>query len=200
MSFETGGRRRVVAASVALAACAAGLLVALPVAAAARVELPLPVLLLAVLAAILVLVAVGALSFLFLRRRLAAPLVELAEAGGRLALGRFDTPVPHVGAAGSVGELARALEVLRKGASQNESRRWVKSHLAEISAALQPAETFADLAQWFLSCLAAPLRVGCGSLYLCEGEPPALRLAGGYALPASVEPGRTLRLGEGLVG
>ena len=72
MSFEMGGRRRVVAASVALAACAAGLLVALPVAAAARVELPLPVLLLAVLAAILVLVAIGALSFLFLRRRLAA--------------------------------------------------------------------------------------------------------------------------------
>ena len=198
MSGKTMGRRGRMAAIAALGSCAAGLLVALPVAAAADAGRGFPFLLLA--AATIALCGALALLAFLLRRRLSAPLVELAEAGGRLALGRFDTPVPHVGAPGSVGELARALEVLRKGASQNESRRWVKTHLAEISAALQPAESLEDLAQWFLSCLSAPLGLGCGSLYLCEGDQPLLRLAGGYALPAGIEPGRTLRLGEGLVG
>ena len=198
MSIEATGRRRRVAAIAASGLCAAGLLVALPVAASVEAGRGFPLLLLA--AVVAALCGVLALLAFLLRRRLSAPLVELTEAGRRLALGRFDTPVPHVGAPGSVGELARALEVLRKGASQNESRRWVKTHLAEISAALQPAESLEDLAQWFLSCLSAPLGLGCGSLYLCEGDQPLLRLAGGYALPAGIQPGRTLRAGEGLVG
>ncbi len=193
MSGATTSRRRIAAGIAALASFAV-----VGVAAAAWAGHGLVAILLA--AALAGTAALLAIAAILMRRSVSAPLVELAEAGGRLALGKFDTPVPHVGDPGSVGELARALEVLRNGARQNESRRWVKTHLAEISAALQPAESFEDLAQWFLSCLAAPLGLGCGSLYLFEGEPPLLRLVGGYALPAGVVPGRTLRLGEGLVG
>jgi len=50
---------------------------------------------------------------LLIRRRVTAPLADLARATGALAAGRFDQPVPHAGRRDEIGEVAATLDALR---------------------------------------------------------------------------------------
>lgn len=141
-------------------------------------------------------VAIGLLISLSIRR----PTVQLREAVERLAQGHLESEVPHTGDANEIGDLARAVEVLKSKAAQLEEQRWVKTHLATLSADLQLADSFTDLANRFLAGVAPLLDIGQGVFYVYEEEERRLRLLSGYAWRERKTAGQYIRLGEGLVG
>ena len=140
--------------------------------------------------------AIGVLISLSIRR----PTVQLREAVEQLAQGHLESVVPHTADANEIGDLARAVEVLKDKAAQLDEQRWVKTHLATLSADLQLADSFSDLANRFLAGVAPLLQIGQGAFYVYHEEERHLRLLGGYAWRERKTVGQYIRLGEGLVG
>jgi PAS domain S-box-containing protein len=96
--------------------------------------------------------------------------------------------------------LARSVQVLQDGARQMDDQSWIKSHLAQISNALQSADSFSGLTQILFSELAPLTHIGHGAFYVFEETEQRLRLLGGYALRERKELGQYFRIGQGLVG
>lgn len=124
------------------------------------------------------------------------PLTNLQEVVERLAQGHLDQEIPHADLPNEIGSLARSVGIMQEGARQVAGQRWVKTHLAQISADLQGAETMEDLAQRFFRGVAPLLKIGQGVFYLHEEG--RLRLLGGYALQERRD--QPVELGQGLVG
>ena len=128
------------------------------------------------------------------------PHARVRRAVEQLAHGQLHIEVPHQDFNNELGEIARSVQVLQKVAQEMEARNWQKSHLAQISAALQTAPDDAELARLFFSQLAAAIAgIGHGALYAYEEDARQLRLLGGYALPDAGAP-QCLELGQGLAG
>ncbi|WP_018989337.1 response regulator [Aromatoleum toluclasticum] len=138
----------------------------------------------------------GALVALSIRR----PTERLRSVVEQIAAGHFDQPVPHTEYPNEVGDLARAIEVLRVEARKVETQRWLKTHLAAISGDLQTAASAAELAQKFLSNLAPVLKLGHAAFYRHDETAQRLVLLAGYALHGPTRPVPQFAPGEGLVG
>ncbi|BAE52950.1 response regulator [Paramagnetospirillum magneticum] len=128
------------------------------------------------------------------------PATRVRDVVEKLVGGQLDQAVPHTDYPNEIGALARSIDVLRGEALQMESQRWVKTHLANLSAELQAATTMAGLAQTFLSVMAPLLKVGHGVFYIHEEEAGRLRLLGGYAFRQRKTLDQTFAMGEGLIG
>ncbi|SIQ81789.1 PAS domain S-box-containing protein [Aromatoleum tolulyticum] len=138
----------------------------------------------------------GALVALSIRR----PTERLRSVVEQIAAGRFDQPVPHTEFPNEIGDLARAIEVLRVEARKVETQRWLKTHLAAISGDLQTSADLAELAQKFLSNLAPVLKLGHAAFYYHDEAASRLVLLAGYALRGPAQPVPQFAPGEGLVG
>ncbi|MEO7793762.1 MAG: ATP-binding protein, partial [Thermoanaerobaculia bacterium] len=144
--------------------------------------------------------AFGALFGYFVGASIRRPAGRLRDAVNELAAGRLDVEVPLTDYPNELGELARAVEVLRTAARQVEDQRWIKSHEAAIAGTLQRAKDPAELGSVLLGSLAPLVQLGHGLLYVCpEGGRQLQRVAAyGCREPgASVAP---VSFGEGLVG
>jgi len=128
------------------------------------------------------------------------PAEDLRHVVESLAVGELEVTVPHTEYPNEVGAMARSIEVLQTGARQIESQRWVKSYVAEISARLQQAKDFPELAQALLSQVAPLLNVGQGLFYVFEEGEKQLRLVGSYGFRERKSLSQSYRLGESLVG
>jgi len=128
------------------------------------------------------------------------PVERLRESVEQLGKGELDVVVPHTDFPNETGDLARSIQVLQKEARQMEVQRWLKTHLSAIQSELQAANSFADMAQRFLSNLAPALHVGHGVFYIYEEEARQLRLLGGYAYRERKHMDQYFSLGQGLVG
>ncbi|MBS4098285.1 MAG: response regulator [Sulfuricella sp.] len=144
----------------------------------------------------LLVVVFGALIGLSIRR----PTEHIREAVKQLAAGQLDVTVPYADHPNEIGDLARAVAVLQNEARQMDAQRWIKTHQAALSAELQEAASFADLARKLLSGLAPLLKIGHGVFYIYEEEPRRLRLLGSYAYRERKQLNQYFALGEGLVG
>ncbi len=151
-----------------------------------------------------VLLVLGALfSVLFawlIVRSIRLPAVELRNAVERIAGGDLQHEIPHTAHQNDVGALARAVSVLQDGARELDVQRWVKTHVASISAELQATRSFAELAQCFFALTAPLLGVGHGVLYLHEKSQRRLRLLAGFAHRERLTPEQYIPLGQGLAG
>ncbi|MGE5503802.1 MAG: response regulator [Actinomycetota bacterium] len=143
-------------------------------------------------------VGFGVLFAILIGLSIRRPSTRLREVVEKLAAGEHTLPVPHTDYGNEVGQLARAIDVLRIEARQMEEQRWVKTHLAAISSELQEAADPAELARRFLSTLAPLLQVGQGVFYLYQDG--RLRLLGGYAFRKRKTLEQGFAMGEGLVG
>lgn len=128
------------------------------------------------------------------------PSTELRNAVTQLAAGRLDLAVPLTDYPNETGELARAVEVLQKAARQVEEQRWIKTHQASISGALQRAASPAELAQVLLTSLAPLVRLGHGLLYAADEDRRSLTPIGRFATGEPATGGSEVAFGEGLVG
>ncbi|MCS5690866.1 PAS domain S-box protein [Cyanobium sp. FGCU-6] len=142
----------------------------------------------------------GALSTVVIARSISGPEDRLQQAVERLAAGELDLQLPGRDFPNEIGSLSRAVEVLRRGARQMETQRWLKTHQVAIAAQLQGCNSFTELARGFFAAVAPILGVGHGVFYIHDEEKQQLRLLHGYALRERKRLQPTLRLGEGLVG
>jgi len=138
----------------------------------------------------------GLIFALMIAGSIRRPATRLQDAVKQIAAGKLDTQVPNTHYPNEIGELAKSVEVLQTSAQRMEDQRWVKSHLGELSNAVQHAPSFNDLAHILLSGLAPMLNIGRGVFYLMDGE-QRLNLVGTYG-DISVQ--QQIKLGEGLVG
>jgi signal transduction histidine kinase/DNA-binding response OmpR family regulator/HPt (histidine-containing phosphotransfer) domain-containing protein/HAMP domain-containing protein len=131
-------------------------------------------------------------------RRIANPIRALRTTVESIAGGDYAKTVPFTGARDETGELARSVDVLKKGAMAMDQQRWVKTHSARIIGALQSASSLEEFGSGLLSELVPVLGGGVAAFYLVEPEGKGLRRAAGYGLDATAP--RTLRIGEELAG
>ncbi|WP_267223234.1 response regulator [Dyella silvae] len=125
------------------------------------------------------------------------PTEDLRHALDALSSGALDTTVPFTNYPNEAGELARSIVTLQNEARNMARQRWVKTHVASISAALQSASDADQLTQRFLSALALLIQLGQGVFYVYEESAKQLQWCGGYAASGAKA---TISLGEGLVG
>ena len=128
------------------------------------------------------------------------PIEEVRAAVVRLSDGHLDEAVPHTDAPNEVGALARSIVVLQGEANKVASERWVKSHIAEVTGALQSASSFTELASRFLARVAPLIHLGQGVFYIHEAEHTRLRLLGTYAFQERKGLNQYFAIGQGLVG
>jgi PAS domain S-box-containing protein len=137
----------------------------------------------------------------FYNRRLVEPLVRMNDAVKGMLEGR-NTEASGINREHGVEEiaaLAASFDVLRKTYQQADEQHWIKSHSAEIGAAMQQAEDFHMLTQNVVSKLAPLIGAGHGAFYVAD-------TAGNYTLQASYgyrerkHLNNSFRHGEGLVG
>ena len=108
--------------------------------------------------------------------------------------------MPFAGSPDELGDLARSVDVLKRGAMAMDEQRWVKTHAARITGELQGAATLDGFGSRLVSTLVPVLGGGVAAFYLFdgEGENQGLRRVAGYGLaPGAPE---RLRSGEGLAG
>jgi len=139
----------------------------------------------------------GGLGYLTFRK-IVHPIRALQSTVESIAGGNYAMPVPFTGAKDETGELARSVEVLKQGAMAMEEQRWVKSHAAQLTGALQGAESLDEFGSRLLSRLVPVLGGGVAAFYRFEGDQRGLRRVAGYGLAAGAP--EILRPGEGLAG
>jgi two-component system sensor histidine kinase/response regulator len=148
----------------------------------------------------------AALVSLLMGRSIRRPEERVREAVERLAAGELDLDLPCRDYPNEIGALTRAVDVLRRGALDRETQRWIKASESTIATELQQATCLADLPRLFFGVLAKSLPIGQAAFYIAhdawekEPGPQQLRLLGGYALRERHVFHQSFVLGEGLVG
>jgi PAS domain S-box-containing protein len=144
--------------------------------------------------ALLLSALVGLITF----KRIVDPIRGLQRSVNAIARGDYAQPVPCTKAADETGDLARAIDVLKQGASAMDEQRWVKASAARITADLQGAGSCAEFGQRLLSGLVPLLGGGVAGVFLFDEKSANLRRVAAFGLGDSA--GDSFKLGEGLVG
>jgi signal transduction histidine kinase/DNA-binding response OmpR family regulator/HAMP domain-containing protein len=144
--------------------------------------------------------AVVAALLLFYRGRVINPLTGLNQSLRDLLAHKPGVRVAHQDEETEIGELARSLESYRRSAEEVETQRWVKGHVADISAALQNAESPEAFAEAVLAKLVPLVQGGCGACYLLDPATGRYRFAGGYGCRPRAGSDLSFADGEGIVG
>ena len=137
---------------------------------------------------------------LFFRRRVILPVAALTRMTQALLAGDREVRFPHQEDTSEIGDLARSLESYRQATREVEQQRWVKTNLSAITAGMQAASDFTELAQKLLSSLAPLLDIGHGAFYVLEKDSNTLVQIGGYAVRDRKRLNQRFAVGEGLVG
>ncbi len=108
-------------------------------------------------------------------RRIVQPLQALSHSVRRIADGDYDAPVPHRDSPDESGELARAVDVLKREAAQLAQRRRAKEYVAMTFAGLQGANSVEEFARRFVSAVPVHLGTNAGSFFRVEPDSQELR-------------------------
>lgn len=128
------------------------------------------------------------------------PILRLRTEVEALANGAFATPIQDDDYANEVGAIARSTKVLQSVCQTMEVQRWIKTHVANLSASMQKSRNFTDLAQDIMSHLAPLLRVGHGVFYIYDERQQHFRLLASYGYRERKHIRQNFALGESLVG
>lgn len=152
-----------------------------------------------------VLLLVGALLLILLLVYLVGlsirqPLQRLQQRMQQLAQGEHQLAVPYLQDRHETGQLAGAVEQLRDVVADMQGQRWVKTHLAQLSAALQEAGSFTELSTTLMQGVGPLLNIGQAVFYVYEEPQRRLRLLAGYAFQERKKLQQYIELGQGLLG
>ena len=137
----------------------------------------------------------GILTF----RRIAPPIRSLESTVKAIAEGDYTKRVPFTKASDEIGELARSILILKQGASEMSTQRWVKTNTAKITRELQGATSVSEFGQRLLVSLVPMLGGGVAGFYLHEKCPELIRRVTSYGLANDKGPD-CFHLGEGAAG
>jgi nitrate/nitrite-specific signal transduction histidine kinase len=125
------------------------------------------------------------------------PLHHFAEATQKVATGDYLTRLRE-DRRDEIGDLAVAFN--RMTATLIDSQRLVKANTSGISAALQRAQSFDELAHTFFFHLAPLVHIGQASLYRVDDTSTNLGLCGAYGRSLQNSPDAVIAIGSGLLG
>ncbi|MFM8442447.1 MAG: response regulator [Methylococcus sp.] len=145
------------------------------------------------------LLVVGAIA-LMLSRSVLRPIHTLTGAMGRIAAGELETALPGQSRQDEIGAMTKALSALQLTAQAQARATWVKTQLAEISAALQGQQTIADFARVVMTRLTPVIGGQVGVFFHFDETAHELRLVGSYGYRERKGLPTVFRLGQGLVG
>jgi signal transduction histidine kinase/DNA-binding response OmpR family regulator/HAMP domain-containing protein len=133
-------------------------------------------------------------------RSIVRPLHALERSVEVIAAGEYTNPVPFADATDETGGLARSIDVLKQGAAAMDQQRWVKSHVSQLNAALQDADSLDRFGDRLLATLVPLIGGGVGAFYIADADNgEELRRVAVYGLPIAAAPA-VVRLGDGLAG
>ena len=138
-------------------------------------------------------------AFLF-TRSITRPLGALRDSIVALSEGKLAEVIPFQEQQNEMGAISRGILVLQDIYRKMEAQSWVKTHTAAISAELQQAGTFVDLAQSFLSSVAPLVSAGHAVVYILDAADNRLHLMASYAYRERKQLNQHFGIGEGLVG
>jgi two-component system sensor histidine kinase/response regulator len=133
-------------------------------------------------------------------RSIVHPIHQLRASVESIASGNYAKEVPCTEAVDETGSLARAVDVLKQGASAMSEQRWVKTQASQLTGALQGAASVAEFSQKLVSGLVPVLGGGVAGFYLFEESAGGLRRIAAYGLSEGDTPPDSFRVGESLVG
>ncbi len=141
---------------------------------------------------------VGIIGGIITGNAIGRPIQKLQESIESLTNGQLDVEIPYLNYPNEMGKMAAALRILQDVCRNMESQRWIKEHVAGISAELQQTETFSDLSQKFMSAVCPLLNIGHAVFYIHVNN--QLRLLGSYGYVERKNLNQNFSIGEGLVG
>jgi len=147
---------------------------------------------------IAILLAVAAA--LVLSGAITRPTMAMAAAMRRLAEGELDVEVPARHHRGEIGAMAKAVQVFKDALGRMNEQQMLRAQIAELSTALQLADSPEAFAKALLGRLAPALGAGLGLFYVRDGTSGRFRVAGGYACEGEAALLRSFASGEGLPG
>ncbi|HQR66929.1 MAG TPA: response regulator, partial [Thermoanaerobaculia bacterium] len=151
---------------------------------------------LAICVGLLLSAAIGYATYL----RIARPVRTLKTTVEAIAAGDYENEVPFIEAADETGELARSIDVLKKGALAMEEQRWVKEHVASLALKLQDAASPAEFGTRLLVSLVPLLDGGCGAFFVLDPDGTRWRRSATYALRDDAGLAASFGPGEGVGG
>ena len=143
---------------------------------------------------------IGAATILYTRRQVTDPIVHLTRLMDRLADGDTAFDVPNKRQGDEIGALARGLESFRSVKQTADRENWVRQHLLDINAGLQPAATVDEFGEILLSSLCHLLHAGYGAFFAWDDAQQRLFLRAGFGYSGHADLPQNFRLGQGLVG
>lgn len=120
--------------------------------------------------------ALGYFISLSIRR----PLGKLGEKIDDLAQERLDTTIPYTAYHNEIGQMARSIFIMQKGARDLAREYWIKEKLIEINGFVQSAASFEEFADSFSTALAPTMDLIYSALYLADEKESTLKYIGGY--------------------
>lgn len=148
---------------------------------------------------LLALVLLGSVGWLIGSRELAAPIGEVVGNLKQLASGSMKVDISGTGRLDEVGDIARTAQVFKEFVQTLNTQTWIKTHVGEISAALQKAEDFRSLTQTAVSMIAPVMGAGHGAFYVLEND-GRYHLMASYGYRERKQLNNGFSVGEGLVG
>ena len=152
------------------------------------------------IAAILVTFGVTGVLGVLTRRSIVRPIQALDASVNATAAGDYAKAVPFVKASDETGNLARSIDVLKRGASLMDDQRWVKSQVSRITRELQGAVSLSEFGQVLLSRLVPAIGDGVATFYITDAACGDLQRVATYAVADSDAVPERVRLREGLLG
>jgi len=147
----------------------------------------------------LVILLLGVFGWVIANRQLATPIGSVVDNLKQLAGGSLDVTISGVERRDEVGDIARAAQVFKEFVQKLDAQGWIKTHSAEIAAALQHAEDFKSLAQVAISKIAPAIGAGHGAIYVADSD-RRYTLLGSYGYRERKHLNNSFMVGEGLVG
>ncbi len=117
-----------------------------------------------------------------------------------LADGKLDFEIPEQDGGGLIGSMAASIQVFKKALVRLQGDAWIKSNIAELSTAMQNADTPRDLAQSVITKLVPLVEGGAGVFHVWRPEAKRFELLASYGFRERKHIGTSYNLGEGLVG
>jgi signal transduction histidine kinase/CheY-like chemotaxis protein/HAMP domain-containing protein len=148
------------------------------------------------LTAFLITLALGFVTF----RRIVRPIRALESTVTSIAAGDYDRAVPFVGANDETGQLARAVDVLKRGAAAMDEQRWVKSNVSTITGELQATASLHEFGTHLLSNVVPMLGGGVAAFYVGNQDGTSLERVAAHGLAEGAGTTGPIRFGQSLVG
>ncbi len=128
------------------------------------------------------------------------PIQALQKSVETISKGDYANEVPFTTSTDEIGALARAVNVLKDGASEMAQQRWIKTNAARLTGELQGAVSLGEFGDRLTAGLVPVLGGGVAGFYALDALSGRLSRVSGYGLAEDAKTTNSFSLGEGLVG